>query len=218
MADLYVIVGLGNPGREYELTRHNIGFRCVDAVAQHFGLVFGKKQAKSILAEGAISDHKVLLVKPQTYMNVSGDAVRELVNFYKVPLERVLVIGDDLDIPLGTLRIRMQGSAGGQRGLKHIMEQLGSQEVYRLRFGIGRPPGRMEPKDYVLQDFGKDEQILLVETLGRVVKAVETFLTQGIAATMNQHNGTAEEAARNAVPKPPRLAVPPGDHGERSER
>ncbi|MBX3080433.1 MAG: aminoacyl-tRNA hydrolase [Anaerolineae bacterium] len=202
MTELTLIVGLGNPGRDYEKTRHNIGFRCVDEIAAKHGMTFSKKQAKAIMAEGKIGEHRVLLVKPQTYMNLSGDSVRELVNFYKVPIERVLVISDDLDIPLGTLRIRMQGSAGGQKGLKHIMEQLGTPNVYRLRVGIGRPPGRMEPKDYVLQDFGKDEQILLVETLDRVVKAISTFLDHGINAMMNRHNGTAEESARNAAPKP----------------
>jgi PTH1 family peptidyl-tRNA hydrolase len=202
MTELYLIVGLGNPGRDYEKTRHNIGFRCLDEIAAKHGMTFGKKQGKAVIAEGKIGEHKVLLVKPQTYMNLSGNSVRELVNFYKVPIDHILVIGDDLDIPLGTIRIRMQGSAGGQKGLKHIMEQLGTPNVYRLRVGIGRPPGRMEPKDYVLQDFGKDEQILLIETLDRVVKSITTFLDYGISIMMNRHNGTAEESARNALPKP----------------
>ena len=208
MTDLYLIVGLGNPGRDYEKTRHNIGFRCVDEIAAKHGFSFNKKQGKAVVAEGKIGEHKVLLVKPQTYMNLSGASVRELVNFYKIPIEHVLVISDDLDIPLGTLRIRMQGSAGGQKGLKHIMEQLGTPNVYRLRVGIGRPPGRMEAKDYVLQDFGKDEQIWLVETLDRVVKAIDTFLDHGITIMMNRHNGTAEEAARNAAPKPKPVRPP----------
>jgi PTH1 family peptidyl-tRNA hydrolase len=214
MAELYIIVGLGNPGREYEKTRHNIGFRCLDALATKHKVYFTKKQAKAQLADGKIGEHRVLMVKPQTYMNLSGDSVRELVNFYKVPLSHLLVIMDDMDIPLGSLRIRMQGSAGGQKGLKHIMEQLGTQDIHRVRFGIGRPPGRMEARDYVLQDFAKDEQILLIETLDRVTKAVDTWLNEGILITMNRHNGTAEEAARNAQPKPkpvrPEPALPPG--------
>lgn len=208
MSDRFLIVGLGNPGRDYEHTRHNIGFRCVEAVATKYGLSFSKKQNQAQLAEGVAGEHKVMLAKPQTYMNLSGEAVRPLLSFYKVPLDHLIVISDDLDIPLGTLRIRKQGSAGGQNGLKHIMAQLSTQDLYRIRFGIGRPPGRMEAAAYVLQDFGKDEQILLVETLDRVVKAVDTFLNDGIDATMNRHNGTAEEAARAvlsqaaAVPKP----------------
>ncbi|MBX3061611.1 MAG: aminoacyl-tRNA hydrolase [Anaerolineae bacterium] len=206
MTDRFLIVGLGNPGKEYEKTRHNIGFRCVDEIARKYGMSFIKKQSKAQLAEGQIGDHKVLLAKPQTYMNLSGDAVRGLLDFYKIPNDHLLVIMDDLDIPLGTLRIRLQGSAGGQKGLKHIQTVLGTQDINRIRFGIGRPPGRMDPAAYVLQDFGKDEQILLIETLDRVVKAVETWLDHGILIAMNRHNGTAEESARNATagatPKP----------------
>lgn len=205
----YLIVGLGNPGKDYEKTRHNIGFRCVDAIAEKHGLSFSKKQSKSRLAEGNVGDVRLLLVKPQTYMNASGEALRGLVDFYKIPVDHVLVISDDMDIPLGTLRIRLKGSAGGQKGLKSIMDHLGTQDVYRLRVGIGRPPGRMNPADYVLQDFGKDEQILLVETLDRVVKAVGTWMRHGITAMMNRHNGTAEEAARNAETKPPAAKPPP---------
>jgi PTH1 family peptidyl-tRNA hydrolase len=208
MADVYMIVGLGNPGREYEKTRHNIGFRCVDALAAKYTLPFVKKQAKAQIADGKIGEQRVLLVKPQTYMNLSGDSVRELVNFYKIPLDRLLVIEDDMDIPLGTLRIRMQGSAGGQNGLKHIIQQLGTPQVFRVRFGIGRPPGRMEARDYVLQAFDKSEEILVVETVERVLKAVEVWLTEGIVMAMNRQNGTAEEAARSALPRPPKPPPP----------
>jgi PTH1 family peptidyl-tRNA hydrolase len=213
MTDRYLIVGLGNPGKDYEKTRHNIGFRCVDAIAEKHGLSFAKKQARALVAEGSVGDMRLLLVKPQTFMNLSGQAVRGLADFYKIPTDHILVISDDMDIPLGTLRIRLKGSAGGQKGLKSIMDHLGTPEVYRLRVGIGRPPGRMDPADYVLQDFGKDEQILLVETLDRVVKAVGTWLQHGITAMMNRHNGTAEESARNAAPKPalPKPANPTSD-------
>jgi PTH1 family peptidyl-tRNA hydrolase len=198
MTDRYLIVGLGNPGREYENTRHNIGFRVVDSIAAAHGMAFNKRQSKALVAEGVIADQKVLLAKPQTYMNLSGEAVRSLLRFYKIPLNRLLVISDDLDIPPGTLRIREKGGAGGQKGLKSIIEHLGTQEFARMRIGIGRPPGRMDPAAYVLRDFDNDESILIVETVDRAVKAVETWIRFGIAIMMTRHNGTADESARNA--------------------
>jgi PTH1 family peptidyl-tRNA hydrolase len=212
MTDRYLIVGLGNPGREYERTRHNIGFRCVDALAATHGLTFAKRGAKSFTAEGTIAEKKVILVKPITYMNLSGEAVRPLMDFYKLPPTHLMVIMDDMDIPLGTIRIREKGSAGGQKGLKSIMEHLGTQDVPRIRFGIGRPPGRMEPSAYVLQPFGKDEEIFVVEGVDRVIKAVRTWLTDGINLMMTRHNGTAEDSAR-AVPAPARPAAPKPDSG-----
>ncbi len=207
--DRYLIVGLGNPGREYEKTRHNIGFRCVDAIAAAYGFKFGKKQSKALVADGVIAGQKVLLAKPQTYMNLSGEAVRGLMDFYKIPLANLLVITDDLDIPAGTLRIREKGGAGGQKGLKSIIAHLGTQEFARMRVGIGRPPGRMDPAAYVLQDFDKSEAILVIETLDRVVRAVETWLRFGIAIMMTRHNGTADEAARNATAVPASPAPSP---------
>lgn len=208
MTDRYLIVGLGNPGREYERTRHNIGFRCVDALAAANGMAFTKRGAKSFTAEGTIAEKKVILVKPITYMNLSGEAVRPLMDFYKLPPSHLMVIMDDMDIPLGTIRIREKGSAGGQKGLKSIMEHLGTPDVPRIRFGIGRPPGRMEPSAYVLQPFGKDEEIFVVEGVDRVGKAIRTWLTDGINLMMTRHNGTAEESARAATP-PPRPAPKP---------
>src|SRR3954467_7839222 len=181
MTDRYLIVGLGNPGREYEKTRHNIGFRSIDAIAQAYGLTFAKKQSKALVADGVIADRKVLLAKPQTYMNLSGESVRSLVDFYKIPLRKLLIISDDMDIPAGTLRIREKGSAGGQKGLKSIAEHLGTQEFARLRVGIGRPPGRMDPAAYVLQDFAKSDSLLIAETVDRVVKAVDTWLNYGVS-------------------------------------
>jgi PTH1 family peptidyl-tRNA hydrolase len=170
-------------------------------------------RAKSLLADGLIAGRRVLLAKPQTYMNLSGQAVRALLDFYKIPVENMLVICDDLDIPSGVLRIRQKGGSGGQKGLKSIGEHLGTQEFARMRIGIGRPPGRMDPAAFVLKDFGADEQILIVETLDRVVKSILTWLEHGIVIMMTRHNGTADEAARNAskaernptesVPSPP---------------
>ncbi|RMF48704.1 MAG: aminoacyl-tRNA hydrolase [Chloroflexota bacterium] len=206
MTERFLIVGLGNPGREYERTRHNIGFRVVESLATKHGLSFSKKQAKALLAEGTIAERRVLLAKPQTYMNLSGQSVGPLVAYYNLPLTNVLIILDDLDIPLGTLRLRPSGSAGGQRGLKSILDQLGTQAVARLRFGIGRPPGRLEAAAYVLQPFSAEEQLLVAETVDRAVRAVETWLQFGIEIAMARYNGTAEDAARaaNAAPNLPK--------------
>jgi PTH1 family peptidyl-tRNA hydrolase len=200
----YLIVGLGNPGREYERTRHNIGFRAVEALAARHSLVFSKRQNNASLADGLIGGRKVLLAKPQTFMNNSGVAVRGLLDFYRILPANLLVIYDDLDVPLGTLRLRERGSAGGQKGIKSIIDHLGTDAVARVRFGIGRPPGRMETADYVLAPFARDEEIFVIETLDRAVRAAETWLEHGLEIAMTRHNGTADEAARAAATTPPR--------------
>ncbi|NDJ86554.1 MAG: aminoacyl-tRNA hydrolase [Chloroflexi bacterium] len=191
----YLIVGLGNPGKEYANTRHNIGFAVVDALAASYGLTFDGKKAKARLADGTIRGRRVLLVKPQTYMNLSGNAVRGLMDFYRIPVENLMVVSDDLDIPPGTLRIRPKGGAGGQKGLRHIIQQVGTQEFTRMRLGIGRPPGKMDPSAYVLRPFKGDDAILAQETIDRAVKAIETWLSDGTDLAMSRYNGTREEAA-----------------------
>lgn len=209
MTERYLIVGLGNPGREYENTRHNVGFRCVDALAQAHGLVYAaKKQSKARVADGLVAGQRVLLARPQTFMNLSGGAVQGLMAFYKIPPERLMVILDDLDLPPGTLRIRSKGGSGGHRGLTDIIQRLGTQDFARIRFGIGRPPGQMDPAAFVLLPFTGDEQSAADQTAQRVVKTVETWLTEGIDTAMNRFNGTAEEVAARLAPKPP---VPSAD-------
>jgi PTH1 family peptidyl-tRNA hydrolase len=136
-------------------------------------------------------------------MNVSGESVQGLLTFYKIPLSNLLVIADDIDIPLGTIRIREKGGAGGQKGIKSIIDRLGTQEFARLRFGVSRPPGKKEAADYVLQNFGKSEEILVIETVDRVVKSIDTWLRHGLTIAMTRHNGTADEAARNDTAMPP---------------
>lgn len=192
MSDFHLIIGLGNPGQEYAETRHNVGFRVLDELARRHGLTFSQQERKARVASGVILGKKVILAKPQTYMNLSGEAARALVNFYKIELPRLLVVSDDLDIPLGTLRLRKAGGAGGQGGLRSIIQHLGSQDFNRLRFGIGRPPGRMQPKDYVLQAFKGDDAILAAEVVGRAAQAVETWLVEGIDQAMNRYNGGVE--------------------------
>jgi len=212
MTDRYLIVGLGNPGREYADTRHNVGFQCVDALAATHRLTFNKVQAKAILADGLIGDRQVTLAKPQTYMNLSGESVSALMNFYKLTPDALIVISDDLDIPLGTLRIRITGSAGGQNGLKNIIQHLGTQDFARIRIGIGRPPGRMDAAAYVLQAFGKDERALADDAIQRATAAIGTWLTDGIAIAMTRYNGTGEPAKPPSPPKP-RISQAPSIDG-----
>jgi PTH1 family peptidyl-tRNA hydrolase len=204
MSDWRLIVGLGNPGKEYHETRHNVGFRVLDELARRYGLAFGKLERKAHAVTGTIGGEKVILCKPQTYMNLSGEAVRAAVDFYKVDLIRVFIVSDDLDLPLGTLRLRKIGSAGGQNGLKSVIQHLGSSEFSRLRFGIGRPPGKMAAKDYVLGVFKGDEAILVAQMVERAANAVESWMVEGMDAAMNKYNGSTEDT-------PPERSKPPAD-------
>ena len=185
----FLIAGLGNPGRQYQHTRHNIGFMVLDRLAERLGTTFSRLESKALVTKGDYQGHRLVLAKPQTFMNLSGQAVGALVKFYKVPLGQILVVYDDADLPLGTLRMRPSGGSSGQKGMGSILERLGTQDVPRLRFGIGRPPGRMPASAYVLQDFGKDELEFLPELLQRSVDAVLTFVSEGLEPAMNQYNG-----------------------------
>ncbi|MCU0499243.1 MAG: aminoacyl-tRNA hydrolase [Anaerolineae bacterium] len=189
----YLIVGLGNPGKQYEQTKHNVGFWTVDELARRHGLAFGKPERKAISADGLIGDRRVLLAKPQTYMNLSGESVRPLLDFYKIELDQVIVISDDLDLPIGTIRLRKGGSHGGQNGLRSIIQHLGTQEFNRVRIGIGRPPGRMEAAAYVLHPFEGDDAITMRLVIDHAANAVETWLKSGIDLAMTRHNGKIED-------------------------
>jgi PTH1 family peptidyl-tRNA hydrolase len=192
MTDTFLLVGFGNPGREYINTRHNIGFMLIDRLAVRLNAHGMKLQSKAIVMSALYEERKVILAKPQTYMNLSGQSVQGLLHFYKMPPENLLVAHDDLDLPFGTLRIRPAGGPGGQRGMASTIEQLGTKEFPRLRLGIGRPPGRMDPKDYVLQDFSKDDIKLLPEVLDRAADAALEFVIKGLNAAMNKYNGSIE--------------------------
>jgi PTH1 family peptidyl-tRNA hydrolase len=194
MTETLLIVGLGNPGREYRQTRHNVGFMLLDRLAVKLNVRFTRLQSKALVASGTYAERKIILAKPQTFMNLSGQSVQGLVHFYKLPLENLLVVHDHLDLPLGTIRIRPDGGAGGQRGMESILERLGTDAFSRLRIGIGRPPGRMEPADYVLQDFQEDEMAFISETLNRGVEAVLSFVTEGLDMAMNKFNGSPEKS------------------------
>jgi PTH1 family peptidyl-tRNA hydrolase len=190
--NLYLIAGLGNPGREFKANRHNIGFLALDALAGHFGQKFTRVQFKALVARGEHQDRKLLLAKPQTFMNLSGQAVGALAKYYKIPPEALLIIYDDIDLPFGVIRMRANGSSGGQKGMQSIIEKLGTQEIPRLRVGISRPSGRMDAAAHVLQDFSKSETAGLPQVLDRVVEACLVFMTTGVEAAMNQYNPKPE--------------------------
>jgi PTH1 family peptidyl-tRNA hydrolase len=189
-----LIVGLGNPGQEYSKHRHNIGFRVVDALARAHGFEFSRRKgAKARVAEGRIGGRPVILVKPQTFMNLSGQAVVRLSRTRGIPPESILVIYDDLDLPLGRLRLRPDGGSGGHKGMRSIIDALGTQSFPRLRVGIDRPPGQMDPADYVLHPFDDRQKPLLADAVARAVAAVELWLAEGIVAAMDEFNRPVPE-------------------------
>ena len=185
----FLIAGLGNPGRKFEHNRHNVGFMLLNRLSEKLGEHFGKVESKALVAKAIFKGERVVLVKPQTFMNNSGAPVSSLVRFYKVPLDNLLVAYDDVDLPLGTLRLRPSGGSAGQKGMQSIIERLGTEEFPRLRMGTGRPPGRNDAADYVLQDFPSQETELVKETLDRAVEAVLIFIEFGIDRAMNTYNG-----------------------------
>ncbi len=184
---MWLVVGLGNPGPEYAHTRHNIGFMVVEALARRYGATFRpSRQARAEVAEIRIDDERVVLVKPLTYMNLSGEAVRPLLQWYRLTPDRLLVVYDDLDLPFGRLRIRPRGSSGGHGGMRSIIEHLGTEAFPRLRIGIGRPVG--PARVYVLQPFTPEEQAQVPAIIERAVQAVETIIREGLEAAMNRFN------------------------------
>ena len=176
MTDFLLVAGLGNPGPRFEHNRHNIGFRAVEALAEAHRLTFTRTEHNARTAHGTVADERVILAKPQTFMNESGKAVGALTRYYKIPPERLLVVYDDLDIPLRTVRFRQEGSSGGHRGLQSIINPLSPRQFPRLRLGIGRPPGRMDPAAYVLQDFSEEEKPLLWDVLRLTKDLIEKWI------------------------------------------
>ncbi|MFN2199329.1 MAG: aminoacyl-tRNA hydrolase [Anaerolineales bacterium] len=188
---MFLITGLGNPGREYKNTRHNIGFLQVDALAATLGTRFSRVESKALVTKASYQGRRLILAKPQTYMNLSGQAVAALVRFYKIPLENILIVYDEVDLPFGILRLRPKGGSAGHKGIRSILERLGTQEIPRLRIGVDRPPGRMDAAAYVLQDFTRAEHDELPQILQIGVEAIQTFLAEGLEAAMTRYNGQA---------------------------
>jgi len=184
-----LIVGLGNPGLAYRHNRHNVGFMVAEALAEKIDIPLKRVKFKAQIGNGKYEGIPVIIAKPLTFMNNSGEAVAPLVRYFKVPLERLLVIHDDMDLPLGTLRMRPSGGSAGHNGMLSIFDKLGTNAIPRLRVGIGRPPGRMDPADYVLQDFPKSDKELLKMVIGQACEAALAFITTGLEKAMNIHNG-----------------------------
>ena len=192
-AETFLLIGLGNPGREYRDNRHNFGFMLIDRLCVRLNARGMKLQSKAIVTSAAYEGRKLLLAKPQTYMNLSGQAIQGLAHFYKLDLDQLLVAHDDLDLPFGTIRVRPGGGPGGQKGVASAIERLGTKDFARLRLGIGRPPGRMDPADYVLQDFSRGELQDVSAILDRAADAALSFVTNGLEKTMNRFNGEVKE-------------------------
>ncbi len=194
-----LIVGLGNPGRRYRDTRHNVGFAVVEALASRHAATFESAPAEALLARArTLGDGGTLLLKPLTMMNASGFAVSEIARYFRVAFEDILVVADDVNLPLGRLRARPGGSAGGHNGFRSIIEQLGTQGFGRLRLGVGRGDPRRDLADYVLGGFDADERPLVTEVIGRAADASELYVAEGIEAVMNRFNG-AETAAEKEM-------------------
>jgi PTH1 family peptidyl-tRNA hydrolase len=209
-----LIVGLGNPGKEYAAHRHNVGFQVVEALAAAHGLAFARdKYARAHLARGSIAGQEVLLAKPQTFMNASGTAVSRLLRRHEMPPDRLFVVYDDLDLPLGRLRLRPDGGSGGHKGMRSIIDHLGTQGFPRLRVGIDRPPGRMDPADYVLRPFNAQQRAVLAVVVDRAVAAIECWIAAGIVTAMDQFNQPADVASEagdchSTIPAPEPLPDP----------
>ena len=186
---MYIIAGLGNPGKKYENTKHNIGFITLDFLAERNDIKINKIKHKALVGEGFISGRKVLLVKPQTYMNLSGNSVREVMEYYREDIERLIVVYDDVDIPMGRLRIRKKGSAGTHNGMKSIIYDLQDDGFPRVRIGIGKDR-KMSLAGYVLGGFAKDERELMKTAVERAALAIECMLEKGIDIAMSEYNGT----------------------------
>ena len=186
---MYIIVGLGNPSKQYEGTRHNAGFMTLDVLADRYNIDISEKKHKALCGKGVIEGNKVVLLKPQTFMNLSGESVRAAADFYKVAPEEIIVIYDDISLEPGQLRVRKKGSAGGHNGLKNIIAHLGTQDFPRIRVGVGEKPAGMDLADYVLGRFSKGERELLEEAFKEGARAAVAILCDGIESAMNQFNG-----------------------------
>jgi PTH1 family peptidyl-tRNA hydrolase len=184
----YLIVGLGNPGRQYKYNRHNVGFLTLDRLASRFNESFSRVESKSLVLKINHEGNRYILAKPQTYMNLSGGAVSSLVHFYKIKLENLLIVYDDVDLPQEVIRLRPGGGSGGHKGMQSIIKQLGTHDFPRMRIGVGRPPGRKGAADYVLENFSPDEVEFLPNILDRAVEAIFVYTVSGLIKAMNQYN------------------------------
>ena len=186
---MYVIVGLGNPGKQYDKTRHNVGFDVIDILAKEYDISVTKIKHKALIGEGRIGSEKVLLVKPQTYMNLSGETLIDIYQYYKVDMDNIIVIYDDIDLDVGKLRIRKKGSGGTHNGMRSIVKCLGSTDFPRVRVGVSKPRPGQDLADFVLSRFRKEETIDLANGLEKAYRAVDCIIRENIEMSMNKYNG-----------------------------
>ena len=187
--NMYIIAGLGNPESKYDKTRHNIGFRLIDELAVRNGITFSDRKHNGLVGKGIISGEKVILLKPLTYMNLSGECVGPAADYYKVEPENVIILFDDISLDVGRIRIRKKGSAGGHNGIKSIIAHLGSENFPRLKFGVGDKPKEMDLADYVLGRFSSQDEATVSEGIKRACEAVECMIGEGCDVAMNKYNG-----------------------------
>ena len=186
---MYLIVGLGNPGKDYDKTRHNVGFDTVDALVKEYRIAQSGEKFKAMYGKGMIGAEKVILMKPLTFMNLSGEAVRAFVDYFKIDVkEELIVVYDDIDLEPGNVRIRAKGSAGGHNGMKNIVKMLGTQEFTRVRIGVGAKPKGWDLADHVLSRFSKEDRQLVYEAIDHSCKAIRCIVEEGVDAAMNQFN------------------------------
>lgn len=186
---MVIIAGLGNPTKEYEHTRHNVGFDTIDCIADQYGISINEKKHRALVGKGMIEGQKVILLKPQTFMNLSGESIRAAVDFYKVDeKEELIVIYDDISLPPGQLRIRKKGSAGGHNGIKNIIAHLGHDTFMRIKVGVGKKPAAYDLADYVLGHFSKEDRAIMDDAFKEAVEAVKMMITDGPDAAMNAFN------------------------------
>lgn len=193
---MFIIAGLGNPGLKYENTRHNVGFITVDMLAERYHISISEKAHKALIGKGVIEGQRVILVKPQTYMNLSGESIRSVMDFYKTDPSELIVVYDDISLEPGAIRVRKKGSAGGHNGMKNIIQHLGTQEFPRVRIGVGEKPPYMDLADYVLGRFTGEEQPLMAQAFRDGADALVSILTDGADAAMNHFNGAARESGK----------------------
>lgn len=186
---MFVIAGLGNPGDKYSGTRHNVGFGVIDQLADDYGIDVSTKGHKALFGKGMIGGHKVILAKPQTYMNLSGESIRDLVSYYKISEEELIVVYDDISLDVGRLRLRPKGSAGGHNGIKSIISCLQTESFWRIKVGVGNKPPRMDLADYVLGRFKGEELDAIRTGIENAAKAAVCLMDEGMEAAMNQFNG-----------------------------
>lgn len=190
---MYLIAGLGNPTAQYAATRHNIGFDTITRICDDNNIMLGTKKHLSLIGQGILGGEKVVLAQPQTYMNNSGEAVAQIASYYKLTPEEIIIIYDDISLPVGQLRIRGKGSAGGHNGIKSIIQCLGSESFLRIKVGVGAKPEKWDLADFVLSRFSEEENVIIRDALGEAAKACECIISQGLQSAMNSYNGKKDK-------------------------